>query len=391
MRRNIITGIDIGTHLIKVVVAECTKEKIPDILAAISLESKGMRHGYVVNLEEVIKSVKDSITKAEKISGIKIKKAFISIGGIGVGSVITQGSVIISRADGEVADLDIKKALEICENEIPTATSLNRKIIHIIPLQYKLDEKIVLGKPIGMKGTKLEVKVLFVNCLLQHFQNFIEVVEEAGVEVEDVMASSLASSLVVLTKAQKIAGCVLVNIGAETISIATFENNIPISLEIMPIGSTDITNDIALGLKISLDEAEQIKMGAITSSVYPKKKLEEIINARLSDIFELIEAHLKKIRRNELLPAGIIITGGGSNISAIEESAKVSLKIPSKIGEISFGTVGTVRPELKNSVFTVAYGLCIFGFSQEDNETFKIKIVSIAKNNIVNWFKQFLP
>ena len=242
-----------------------------------------------------------------------------------------------------------------------------------------------------MKGSKLEVKTLYITCLEHHLNDVIQAVEEAGISVQDVMASPIAASLVTLTKSQKIAGCVLTNIGAETVSIAVFENNIPVSLEIFPIGSTDITNDIALGLKVPLEEAEQIKIGAITGSSYPRKKLEEIISARLSDIFELIEAHLKKIGRNELLPAGIIITGGGSGLTNIEELAKVALKLPSRIGAVHLGL--QEKQSYKDSTWAVAYGLCILG--THSNEDMPIdsssRIFENSKKTIKAWIKQFLP
>jgi cell division protein FtsA len=204
------------------------------------------------------------------------------------------------------------------------------------------------------------------------------------------MAAPIAAGFVTLTKSQKVAGCVLANIGAETVSIAVFENNIPTSLEVFPIGSTDITNDIALGLKVPLEEAEQIKIGVITGSSYPRKKLEEIIAARLSDIFELIEAHLKKIGRNGLLPAGIIITGGGSGLTSIDTLAKVYLKLPSRIGTLSHLDS---KSSFKDATWAVAYGLCIWGLHSDEGPN--IDNTSVFFKNtwkkILQTIKQFLP
>ncbi len=394
MSRNITVGIDIGTYQVKVVVAEYLEENnrnIPRIIGAGQADSKGLRHGYVTNIEDVTASVSEAVQNAEKAAGIRIRKAYISLGGIGLGSTIAQGGIVISRADLEVCDLDIQKVQEACEKEISGTVLLNRKIIHAIPLQYKLDGKTILGKPTGMKGVKLEARTLFITCQETHLKDFIEAVEGAGVEVLDVMTSPLAASFVTLSKSQKVAGCVLANIGAETTSIVVFENNIPISLEVFPIGGTDITNDIALGLKVSLDEAEHVKLGGVTTTIYPRKKLEEIIYARLSDIFELIQSHLKKLGRNELLPAGIIITGGSAGIPNIEESAKEALSIPSRIallqiaGESGKGTT-------KDSSWAVAYGLCIFGFTAGDNSSQGFKKFTVqTKNKIFSLIKQFLP
>jgi cell division protein FtsA len=242
-----------------------------------------------------------------------------------------------------------------------------------------------------MKGGKLEVRMLFITCLEHHLNDILEAVEGAGIRVEDVMAAPVAASLVTLTKSQKIAGVVLANIGAETVSIGVFENGVPVSLEIFPIGSTDITNDIALGLKVPLEEAEEIKVGAITGNSYPRKKLEDIISARLSDIFELIDAHLKKIGRNGLLPAGIVITGGGSGLNNIEEMARTALRLPSRIGSSNLAVDS--KSSFRDATWAVAYGLCIFGLNADDS-------LGLASNNdaigkagkaIVRWFKQFLP
>jgi cell division protein FtsA len=394
MSSAIITGIDIGTYHIKVVISN-SKEKnekgFPKIIGVGSAESRGLRHGYIINLQDAVESIKKAVNEAEKRANVKVKKAFISIGGIGLSSITSTSSVIITRADSEITALDIKKVQEQCEKDIPPTLSLNKKIIHSIPLHFKIDGKIALGKPEGMKGNKLEVKTLYITSLEHHLNDVIQAVEEAGISVQDVMASPIAASLVTLTKAQKIAGCVLANIGAETVSIAVFENNIPVSLEIFPIGSTDITNDIALGLKVPLEEAEQIKIGAITGSSYPRKKLEEIVSARLSDIFELIEAHLKKIGRNGLLPAGIIITGGGSGLSNIEDLAKIALRLPSRIGTASLGL--SEKQSYKDSTWAVAYGLCILGIHADedmpiDNSTV---VLGNAWKKIVIWLKQFLP
>ncbi len=386
MSKIISVGIDIGTHQVKVAVAELLKEKnknIPRIIGRGISESKGLRHGYIVNQPDVTKSLEKAMNQAERSSGIKIKKAYISIGGISLEGVISEGSTIVSKGDFEITDLDVQKAVNISENNIQL---LNKKIIHTIPIEYKIDDKKVLGRPIGIKGKKLEVKTLFITYLKQHLDDLIQAIEEMGVEVEDVIAAPIASSLVTLNKSQKIAGCVLANLGSETVSIIVFENNIPISLEVFPIGSTNITNDIALGLKIPLEEAEKIKIGTVNNASYPKKKLDEIILARLADIFELIEVHLKKIERNGLLPAGIILTGGGSGVTTIEDLAKAFLKLPSKIASVNF--INNASNKIKDSTWSVAYGLCVFGLTSEEDSSIT-KITKNIKRKIMGVLKQF--
>lgn len=394
MARSIITGIDIGTYNVKVVIthgSEKNEKGQAKILGVGMAESRGLRHGYVVHLQDVAESIRVALGEAEKRAGVKVKKAFVAVGGIGLGSITSSSSLIISRADLELTPLDIKKVTEQCEKDIPAAAILNKKIIHSIPLQYKIDGKATLGKPEGQKGSKFEVKMLYITCLEHHLNDIIQAVEEAGISVEDVMAAPIAASLIMLSKSQKIAGCVLANIGAETVSIAVFENNAPTSLEVFPIGSTDITNDIALGLKVPLEEAEQIKIGAITGSAFPRRKLEEIISARLSDIFELIEAHLKKIGRNGLLPAGIVITGGGSGLSNIEDMAKVALHLPSRLGSMS--VVREEKQSFRDSTWAVAYGLCVLGTHTDEDKPIDTSSLFFVKmwKAIVSWVKQFLP
>lgn len=396
MAKNITVGIDVGTYQVKVAISELVqtpKGYAPKIIGAGFAISQGLRHGYIVNATDVVKSIRVAVAQAEQSSGHKIKRAFISVGGIGLGSIVQQSTVMISRGDLEITELDLAKVLENCEKDIPQQLILNKKIIHAIPIQYKIDGKPSLGRPLGMKGVKLEAKVLFVTCLEHHLNDLISAIEEAGIDVIDVMASPLAASLVTLGKTQKIAGCVLANIGAETVSIVVFENNLPISLEVFPTGSTDITNDIALGLKVALEEAEHIKLGAVTASSFPRKKLEEIIGARLEDIFELIEAHLKKINRDGLLPAGIIITGGGSSLGSIEDLAKSTLRLPSQIATVYLGEDG--KSSIKDSSWSVVVGLCVFGTTAEKHGSIGVNslgpLLKKLFSNIKKFFHQFLP
>lgn len=393
MLRNITVGIDIGTYQVKVVIAELVKvdgKYLTRIIGNGLTESKGLRHGYIINGAEVTESVKTALALAEKTAGVKVHKAYIAVGGIGLSGVTSQASTIISRADEEISSLDVEKVHEICEKDLPKVLIQNRKILHSIPISYKIDGKIILAKsPLGMKGTKLEVKMLFITCLETHLNDLLEAVEQASIEVVDCLASPIAASFVTLSKLQKMAGCVLANIGAETVSMVVFENDIPISLEVMPIGGTDITNDIALGLKIPLEEAENIKIGGLGTNNFSKKKLDEIISARLSDMFELIENHLKKIGRSGLLPAGIILTGGGSGIASVDELAKVALKLPSRIAELNFGNQ---KIRINDSTWAVSYGLCMLGFSKEEKVNLGLRnTMNKSGAKIFGWIKQFMP
>jgi len=400
---NIAVGIDIGTHQVKVVVSqESESGGMPTIIGVGNAESKGLRHGYITHQADAIRSIHKAVRQAQKASRVKIDKAFLSIGGVGLSSFVSTGTTMITRADSEITQLDVDNVIEESTLQIPSSVSVNKKVIHTIPIQFKIDGKSVMGDPVGLKGVKIETKVLFIMCLEHHLSELIQAVEDAGVEIIDVMASPLAASLVALTKPEKIQGCVLANIGSETVSIIVYENDIPVSLEVFKVGSNDITNDIALGLQVSLSDAQKIKhtLNDGGGSGHPKKKLEEIITARLSDIFELIESHLKKIDRSGMLPGGIIITGGGSGITTIEDLAKAYLKLPSKVTRLACDDTkmqcsDSDKIRMKDSTWAVAYGLCVFGLHSDGIGTVSSgrgkKMFKMGKNKVLSWFKQFLP
>ncbi|HRY30994.1 MAG TPA: cell division protein FtsA [Candidatus Paceibacterota bacterium] len=407
MSRKSIVGLDIGTYQVKVVVAEQNDDahSLPKIIGVGHAESKGLRHGYIINQTDAIRSIRKAIRQAEKSSNVKIERAYVSIGGIGLSSYVSEGSVMISRADNEITELDLEKVGRNSQDNIPKNVIQNKRIIHQIPIEYKIDGKAILGKnPVGLKAVKLEVKTLFITSLIHHFQEIIQTVGNAGIEISDVMAAPLAAGLVTLSKAEKIAGCVLANIGSETVSIIVYEDDLPISMEVFPIGSNDITNDIALGLKISLEDAEKIKKEHNDSFAYPdlpKKKLQEIISARFSDIFELIDAHLKKNGKSGLLPAGIVITGGGAGIVNIADLAKITMKLPSKVADLKEDNedfkkiVGNQNIKVKDATWSVAYGLCVFGLYADNEGSIGnvggIKLIKKIIQKISQWFRKFLP
>lgn len=385
MIRNISIGIDLGSSTTRVVVGEFLKgEKNPKIIGIGETETKGIRHGYVIDFNEAVNSVKKAVSMAEKTSGIKIKRAFIAVGGTTLRSETSSGIAIISKANGEVTNLDINKAIEDGENNLKLG---NKKVIQMFPISFRLDGKEVLGRPEGMRGVKLEIKTLFVTCSSQHLEDLLEVITEAGVEPVNIIAAPIAGSNTALSDRQKIVGSALVNIGSETVSIGVFENGLLISLHTYSIGSSDITNDIALGLKIPLEKAEALKLGNLSED-YPKKKLDEIIDARLSDIFELIENHLKKVKRNELLPAGIVWIGGGSSITKLEELSKSVLKLPSRIGQTDI--FGNTKTKLRDPSWFTVLGLITEDKNEYTNNSFS-NILKDVKNAIKSMTKQLMP
>jgi len=385
--RRTITGLDIGTSWIRIAVCEEKNgQESPTVLALVKKSSRGLRRGYIVNLEEVIECLRDAVTEAEKAAKQKIRRVYLSIGGATLESKMAEGTTLVSRADLEVSAVDIRRAVDDSQNNL--ADMANRQVLHRVPVGFKLDGRKVLGTPEGMKGSKLEVRTMFVTYSKQHLKDFVTAVEEAGLIVEDIIASPLAGSIVNLSKIQRASGCVLVNIGSQTTSLSVFEENIPLSVHAFPIGSTDITNDIALGFRVPLEDADRIKKGE-QQPEGSLKKLDEIIEARMSDIFEYIEVHLKKIGRNGLLPAGVIIYGGGSAITNIEAMAKEYFRLPAKISSptrLSTGNNQTIDPS-----WAVAYGLCLYDYEYELEGKDPVGSGVNVKNTIVKWLKEFMP
>jgi len=389
-KTNYTCGIDIGTHLTRVVIISSSKDKSrPYIVSVGSAETEGMRRGYIKNIDLVLSSVKNAVRQAEKASGFKIKKAFVSIGGISLNSVVSIGSTITSKADQEITSLDVNQAIESSEKKL---NLVNKKIVHTIPVGYKLDSKDIYVRPEGMYGAKLEVKTLFITCLKQNIDDLATVFALAKIEIEDIIASPIAENLILLNQKQKAAGCALVNIGFETVSLTCYENNLLLSLQVFPIGSMDITKDIALGLKISLEEAESIKLGSVIGGNYSQKKIDEIIEARLSDIFELIENQLKRLKRSELLPAGIVFTGGGSYIKEIENLAKEQLRLPTRLGPIDANINNKYK--IYDASWYTAFGLALYSKESYNSESIN-RIITDNLKQVKTFFKsifnQLLP
>ncbi len=389
---NIVTGIDVGSYQVKVVIARAGDDPraLPTILGTGYAESRGLKSGYITSVPEVARSIAAALTQAAKAARVRPKGALLGVGGVGIDGAQGRGEVVVERGDSIITERDIARALKNSEAALAPAIILNRKVLHAIPLRYYVDGARVLGhSPAGMKGARLAVETLFITCLERHVDDLAAAANEAGIEVDDVVASPIAASFVALNKMQKRVGCVLANIGAETVSVAVFEDSTPISIKIFPTGASDITNDLALGLRISPEEAEQIKLGAILGATFPKRSVDTIVNRRVQDMFKLIEAHLKKIGKAELLPAGVILTGGGSGLSTISDIAKAVLKLPSRT--FSLGD-NNLKMQLRDSSWAVAYGLTIWGLSgNSEVEPHEGNGFADLFKNFWRWFKKFLP
>lgn len=381
MKQQTTVGIDIGTTLTRVVV--CDSAQIVGVGYA---DTRGVRQGYIVDKDAAIESTKKAITSAQVQGNTKIKEVVLAIGGIGLSSDYAVGNSVVSRADGVITSFDIEKAINEAEN---TLDLKNKTILHAFPVNFKIDSKELSGRPEGITGLKIEVKVFFILCFSQHLEDMIDVVESAGVKVANYVASPLAPSSLLLTDLQRNLGCALIDIGAETVSLAMFENNLPTALHVFNIGALSITKDIALGLRIPPEEAESMKLGNLSFQSIPKRKLDEIIDARITDIFEIIEKYLKKLGRSGLLPAGAIIIGGGSYMESVESIAKSALKLPVRIGALE---LATKKGPTKDSQLLVAFGAAqrsagSFGKNKKAAKEQNDGILAAVKD----FFKQLMP
>lgn len=387
MKQSLSVGIDIGSSMTRVVVTEYASPDggHPRIIALGTAETRGVRHGYITNKDDATTSLTAALREAERELGSRIKTAAISIGGIGLQSVYSNGSAITSRADGIISSLDIEKAIGDAEGQIDLK---NKSILHAFPVLFKVDGKELPTRPDGIQGLKLEVKVLFITAFQQHLDDLLSVVTDAGIKVTSFTATPIAPQKLLLTDLQRNFGCALIDIGAETVSVSVYENNTLTTLHVFGIGSLDITKDIALGLRITPEEAESIKLGTVSFQTVPKKKLDEIIEARLSDIFELIDKYLKKIGRSGLLPAGAIIIGGGSLGPMVEPVAKTMLKIPVRMGHVDIpSTKGPVKDPRYLLAYAIATNNSELGKHARSHSGDNDGFISVIKD----FFKQLMP
>lgn len=350
--RGVLAGIDIGTITTTTVVVRQEDGKMR-VIGVGSAPSAGMRRGMVVNAEEAAHSLRRSLHAASRSSGVPIRSAIVGIGGAHLGSFTTRGAVAVSRADGEITEDDVGRAVAAAEGLIPK--NPNREIVHLIPHQFKVDGQPAILDPVGMVGMKLEVEVLGVDAARPALANIIKCCELAGIEIEDWASSTLASAELLLSREQKELGAMLLDLGAGTSDFAVFEEGRLVDVGAFPIGGGHITADIAIGLRMPVRAAEELKIHhaqAITdrvggrrehiqladfvsgeTTVLATRDLVDIVAARLTDIFELSTKSLKKIGRAGLLPGGVVLSGGVADISGIQDLARRELKLPVEVAK----------------------------------------------------------
>lgn len=408
----IVVGLDVGTANIRVIVAERgTSEEGPRVIGFGKAPSSGMRKGVVVDVDELVESLSHALDNAEQISGVPIEKAVVSLGGTHVTAEKSQGVIAVSRADGEISEDDVVRVINAAQ-----AISLpsNKEIIHVIPKDFKIDDQTGIKDPVGMAGVRLEVNAYIIEGSTPFIRNLSKCVYRSGVDIESFVLAPLAASEAVLSKRQKELGTALVDIGGDITSIAVFEDRDLIHTAILPLGAAHITNDIAIGLRTSIDIAERVKFEygiALPEEVSKKEEINlaelgeseegkvsrhhvaEIIEARLEEIFSMVDDELKKISHSGLLPGGVVISGGGAKMPGIIDLAKKSLRLPAQVG---FPRELLGMPEkINDPEFATAIGLILWDIEERGYKSgtlsFGFETAKETVNKMRKWFKKFLP
>jgi len=410
-KEHIIVGLDVGTCYVRTVVAKVKDGQLkPQIVGIGQAVSTGLRRGVVVDIEETIKSINQSVQEAKRASGLPIEKVYVSISGSHISSKFSKGVVAVSRADGEVSEEDVARAINAAS---AISLSPNREIIHVIPRSFSVDNQTQIKDPVGMNGVRLEVETLIIEGATPFVKNLTKCVSDAGLELEELIVAPLAASRSALAKRQKELGVLILDLGGGTVGMTVFEEGDIIHNYILPIGSAHITNDIAIGLRSSIDLAEKIKLEYGVSlatevskkdnidlaklsledkGIIPRIELAEIIEARLCEVLDLANKELRKIDRQGLLPAGVILVGGGAKMPGLVDLTKEKLRLPAQIGfPLDFD--GVIE-EVDDPSFATAVGLVLYGMDAQCGKIqkgFSLPVVSPVFSKIKKWIRGFLP
>lgn len=406
----IIAGIDIGNSQVKIVIARVGDSLRPEILGTGSALSEGLRKGMVVDMEETINNIGSAVQQAEAMAGTQIKKAFVAVNGLHIKTQISRGVIAVSRADNEISQNDIDRVVQAAS---VISMPANREIIHVIPRNFIVDGTEYVKNPLGMKGVRLEADVIIIDGLSPYLRNIAKCVNENDIEVAGLVYAPLAGSLSSLDKNQKENGVINLDFGGGTSTLTVFEEADLLHSAVIPIGSKHITNDLAVALRTSIDVAERIKLEHCSTSnvedlrrkenidlsdiigeedfIVPKKQLVRVVDARIGELLDIVETELKKVSKNGILPAGVVLSGGGSNLPGFAFWVKDKLRLPVKVVE-PFGFDGA-NNIIGDPSFAVAVGLVLWGSEKYlggQRQKISMNGSGIA-SNIKDWLKNFLP
>ena len=397
---NIICGLDIGSSKIKILVAKRKREGNLELVSKIKEDSDGVRRGIVVDTEKVSERLKNLFLRISEEASQRISSVYVNLGGSHLFSTPSHGVVSVSRADQKISEEDLQRVLKEAQ---AISLSSNKEIFDVIPCQFIIDGERGIKEPLDLQGVRLEADVLALGGFSPYLKNLSQAVLSAELEILDMVPSPIAAAKAVLTERQKELGVALVDIGAGTTSLAVFEEGDLIHFSVLPMGSANITNDIAIGLKTDIEIAEKIKIeygsaifkgknvrqkidiGEEAPLVFSQKFLVKIISDRVSEIFEEINKELKKISKEKLLPAGIVLTGGGAKLPKMAEMAKDQFHLPCRLGKPR----GISGIDDDPSLSTVC-GLVLLGTDLEGKET-GFEFGRGIGSKIKRFFKIFIP
>lgn len=419
MKEHLIVGLDIGSLETRLVVGQRVAieggEKL-QIIGAVSVLSEGVNKGIINSIEDTTASVSAVLEKAERLLGTPMTAAWVGINGPNLKCLTSRGVVAVSRSDSEINSEDVNRVIEAAQ---ALAVPPNYEILHVIPSKFIVDSQEDIKNPVGMTGIRLEVITLIIQNLTNQIKNLTKAIYHTSLNIDDLIFSPLAVSSVVLSSKQKEIGAAVVNIGAATTSIAVFEEGELLHAAVLPIGSSHITSDIAIGLRCPINLAEKVKIryGSAKAEQFNKKDeidisdivaeenltdeitvispryVAEIIEARVEEIFEKVDAELKRIDRSGMLPAGVCLVGGGAKLGDIVEIAKKKLRLPVALGVNR--SVATVVDKVNDLEYLTALGLVVWGHQMTKTDTSKSNLISApfhkALNTVKNLFSAFKP
>jgi cell division protein FtsA len=374
-REAVLVGIDVGTTKVCALIGEVSRDGRLTIMGHGTVPASGLKKGVVVNIDQTVRSIADAVERAERLSGWKIDRAFVGVGGQHVESLNSTGQVAVTAHHREVTREDVNRAIEVARAvSIPS----NREVLHVERRGFIVDGQEGVKDPLGMSALRLEVETHIVTASATAVQNLSKCVAQAGVKIDELVANSLASAEAVLTETEKELGVAVADIGAGTIDLALFTDGSPFHTAVLPIGGNNVTNDVAIGIKTSLPVAEELKIRHGTCSLASVTDDEEISVSVLGDdagrtvsrleVCQIIEARMREtfeLLRNEMavapgmLPAGIILTGGGSQLAGVAELGRDVLQVPVRIAGPS--GIGGLVDTLLTPSYSTSVGLLQWG------------------------------
>jgi cell division protein FtsA len=377
-REAVLVGIDVGTSKVCALIGEVSRDGRLTIMGHGTVPASGLKKGVVINIDQTVRSIADAVERAERLSGWKIDRAFVGVGGQHVESLNSPGQVAVTAHHREVTREDVNRAIEVARAvSIPS----NREVLHVERRGFTVDGQEGVKDPLGMSALRLEVETHIVTASATAVQNLSKCVAAAGVKIDELVADSLASAEAVLSETEKELGVAVADIGAGTIDLALFQDGSPFHTRVLPVGGNNVTNDVAIGLKTSLQVAEELKIRhgtadlraveedddeAISVSVLGEdagrtvSRLEvcQIIEARMRETFELLGNEIRAAGVG-MLPAGIILTGGASQLAGVAELGRSVLQMPVRVAAPA--GIGGLVDTLLNPSYSTAVGLLQWG------------------------------